>query len=105
MRHRNGDIHASDLHLRIVFETRFSADIKWRFNAVGGLGKANPSIPNIIKALSESPDHREIRVHDQSGESTVDPYRDENGNPIIDPDFDEDFADEQLDLQETYRVG
>ena len=88
-----------------AFETRFSADIKWRFNAVGGLDKANPSMPSTIKAVTESPDHREIRVHDQSGKPRVAPYRDENDNLIIGPDFDEDLADEQMDLVDTYRVG
>ena len=74
-----------------AFDTRFSADIKWRFNAVGGLDKASPSIPNAIKAVSESPGHREIRVHDEL--------------PIVGDEYQGIFHDTYEELADTYRVG
>jgi hypothetical protein len=49
-----------------AFKSRFSADIKWRFNANGGPGKQNPAATPVINALTSSPTNRDVRVHDLS---------------------------------------
>ena len=47
-----------------AFDTRFSADIKWRFNANGGPGKKQPKTNAAIDALALTPSNRDVRVHD-----------------------------------------
>ena len=47
-----------------TFDTRFSADIKWRFNTNGGPGKATPKTNSAISALTSTPSNRDVRVHD-----------------------------------------
>jgi hypothetical protein len=46
------------------FDTRFSADIKWRFNTNGGPRKERPKSNAAIKALTSTPSNRDVRVHD-----------------------------------------
>ena len=46
------------------FDTRFSADIKWRFNTNGGPGKEQPKTNNAVNALTSTPSNRDVRVHD-----------------------------------------
>ncbi|QNG28623.1 carbamoyl-phosphate synthase L chain [Synechococcus sp. LTW-R] len=46
------------------FDTRFSADIKWRFNTNGGPGKETPKSNAAIAALTSTPSNRDVRVHD-----------------------------------------
>ena len=46
------------------FDTRFSADIKWRFNTNGGPGQETPKSNAAIEALTSTPSNRSIRVHD-----------------------------------------
>ena len=47
-----------------AFDTRFSADIKWRFNTNGGPRKETPKSNAAIKALTSTPSNRDVRVHD-----------------------------------------
>ena len=46
------------------FDTRFSADIKWRFNTNGGPGKETPKSNAAVTALTSTPSNRDVRVHD-----------------------------------------
>ena len=46
------------------FDTRFSADIKWRFNANGGTGKEAKKSNAAIEALTSTTSNRDVRVHD-----------------------------------------
>ena len=46
------------------FDTRFSADIKWRFNTNGGPGKETPKSNSAVAALTSTPRNRDVRVHD-----------------------------------------
>jgi hypothetical protein len=48
------------------FDTRFSADIKWRFNTNGGPGKETPKSNAAVSALTSTPSNRDVRVHDRS---------------------------------------
>ena len=48
-----------------AFKSRFSADIKWRFNTNGGPGKQKPEATPIINALTSSSTERDVRVHDK----------------------------------------
>ena len=62
----NGLIAGVNLSYDEAFETRFSADIEYRF---GGPSKTTDrkkvaEMP-VIKALSSSPSHRDVRVHDK----------------------------------------
>ena len=47
-----------------AFDTRVSADIKWRFNTNGGPRKDSPKTNAAIEALTSTPSHRDVRVHD-----------------------------------------
>ncbi len=47
-----------------AFDTRFSADIKWRFNTNGGLSKEGSKTNAVINALTSTPSNRDVRVHD-----------------------------------------
>ena len=47
-----------------AFKSRFSADIKWRFNASGGPGKAKQKTGTAMSALTSTPSNRDVRVHD-----------------------------------------
>ena len=47
------------------FDTRFSADIKWRFNTNGGPGKKTPKSNAAVEALTSTPSIRDVRVHDE----------------------------------------
>ena len=47
-----------------TFDTRFSADIKWRFNTNGGPGKETTKTNSAISALTSTPSNRDVRVHD-----------------------------------------
>ena len=47
-----------------AFDTRFSADITWRFNTNGGPGKETPKTNAAITALTSTPSNRDVRVHD-----------------------------------------
>ena len=47
-----------------AFDTRFSADITWRFNTNGGPGKETPKTNAAVNALSSTPSYRDVRVHD-----------------------------------------
>jgi hypothetical protein len=47
-----------------AFKSRFSADIKWRFNTSGGPGKEQPKTNTAIDAMTSTPRNRDVRVHD-----------------------------------------
>ena len=47
-----------------AFDTRVSADIKWRFNTNGGPGKETPKSNAAVEALTSTPSNRDVRVHD-----------------------------------------
>ena len=47
-----------------AFDTRVSADIKWRFNSNGGPGKETPKTNAAVDALTSTPSNRDVRVHD-----------------------------------------
>ena len=50
-----------------AFKSRFSADIKWRFNTNGGPGKEMPKTNAAIEALTSTTSKRDVRVHDGCG--------------------------------------
>ena len=45
-----------------AFDTRFSADLTWRFNTNGGPGIDTPKTNNAVKALGSAPGNRDVRV-------------------------------------------
>ena len=47
-----------------AFKSRFSADLKWRFNTNGGPGKETPKTNAAVSALTSTPSNRDVRVHD-----------------------------------------
>ena len=51
-----------------AFKSRFSANIKWRFNTNSGPGKRNPAATPVINALAASPANRDVRVHDSTSQ-------------------------------------
>ena len=61
------------------FDTRFSADIKWRFNTSGSPSTETPKTNNAIKALTSTPGNRDIRVHD-----AIELY---NGKVVVEPNL------------------
>jgi predicted porin len=60
----NGLTIGANLSYDDAFNSRFSADIKWRFNANGGPGKEQPRTNNAINAIASTPTNRDLRVHD-----------------------------------------
>ena len=61
----NGLTIGANLSYDEAFDSRFSADIKWRFNASGGPGKEQPKANAAINALTSTPSNRDVRVHDE----------------------------------------
>ncbi|QNG28635.1 carbamoyl-phosphate synthase L chain [Synechococcus sp. LTW-R] len=55
----NGLTVGTNLSYDSAFKSRFSADIKWRFNTNGGPGKGA-----AVTALTSTPSKRDVRVHD-----------------------------------------
>jgi hypothetical protein len=47
-----------------AFDTRFSADLTWRFNTNGGPGKETSKTNAAVTALTSAPSQRDVRVHD-----------------------------------------
>ena len=60
----NGLTVGTNLSYDSAFKSRFSADIKWRFNTNGGPGKETPKTNAAINALTTTPSNRDVRVHD-----------------------------------------
>ena len=60
----NGLTVGTNLSYDSAFKSRFSADIKWRFNTNGGPGKETPKTNAAINALTSTPSNRDVRVHD-----------------------------------------
>ena len=60
----NGLTVGTNLSYDSAFKSRFSADIKWRFNTNGGPGKEQPKTNAAIDALTSTPSNRDVRVHD-----------------------------------------
>jgi len=61
----NGLTVGTNLSYDSAFKSRFSADIKWRFNTNGGPGKKTPPTNAAISALTSTPSNRDVRVHDK----------------------------------------
>ena len=55
---------AANLSYDEAFDTRFSADLTWRFNTNGGLGNDTPKTNAAISAVTSTPSNRDVRVHD-----------------------------------------
>ena len=60
----NGLVLAANLSYDKAFDTRFSADLAWRFNANGGPSKETTKTNNVVSALASMPSDRDVRVHD-----------------------------------------
>jgi len=60
----NGLTLGTNLSYDSAFKSRFSADIKWRFNTNGGPGKETPKTSAAVEALTSTPSNRDVRVHD-----------------------------------------
>ena len=62
----NGLTVGANLSYDQAFETRVSADIKYRFGSNGyhSPQKKNPSVTPVIQALTATPSNRDVRVHD-----------------------------------------
>ena len=65
----NGLTAGVNLSYDQAFDTRFSADLKYRFgsNGYGAPSKKKAWQTPVIEALSESVKHRDVRVHDKGG--------------------------------------
>ena len=62
----NGLTVGTNLSYDSAFKSRFSADIKWRFNTNGGPGKETPKSNPAVEALTSTPSNRDVRVHDNT---------------------------------------
>ena len=62
----NGLTLGTNLSYDNAFKSRFSADIKWRFNANGGPAKEYLAASAPVAALTSSPSNRNVRVHDDA---------------------------------------
>ena len=62
----NGLTVGANLSYDQAFDTRVSADIKYRFgpNGYHSPQKKNPSVTPVIQALTATPSNRDVRVHD-----------------------------------------
>ncbi|MDM7960111.1 MAG: carbamoyl-phosphate synthase L chain [Synechococcus sp. WH 8007] len=60
----NGLTVGTNLSYDSAFKSRFSADIKWRFNTNGGPGKETPKSNAAVEALTSTPSNRDVRVQD-----------------------------------------
>ena len=49
-----------------AFKSRFSADIKWRFNTNSGSGKETSKTNAAVTALTSTPTNRDVKVHDDA---------------------------------------
>ena len=65
----NGLTAGVNLSYDQAFETRFSADLKYRFgsNGYGAPSKKKAWQTPVIEALTETVKHRDVRVHDMNG--------------------------------------
>ena len=55
---------AANLSYDDAFDTRFSADLTWRFSMNGDPGKEIPTTNAAVDALTSTPSKRNVRVHD-----------------------------------------
>jgi hypothetical protein len=60
----NGLTLGTNLSYDSAFKSRFSADIKWRFNTSGGPGKETPKTNAAVEALTSTPSNKDVRAHD-----------------------------------------
>ena len=60
----NGLTVGANLSYDEAFDTRFSADITWRFNTNGGPSKDTLKTNAAVEALTSTPGNRDVRVHD-----------------------------------------
>jgi hypothetical protein len=65
----NGLTLGANLSYDQAFDTRFSADLKYRFgsNGFGSPKKQRPIVTQVKQALSATPANRDVRVHDTDG--------------------------------------
>jgi hypothetical protein len=65
----NGLTLGANLSYDQAFDTRFSADLKYRFgsNGFGSPKKQRPIVTQVTQALSATPANRDVRVHDTDG--------------------------------------
>ena len=68
----NGLIAGVNLSYDEAFETRFSADIEYRFGGPSTTNLRNKvgQLP-VIKSLTSMPDHRNVRIHDKSSTASA----------------------------------
>jgi hypothetical protein len=68
----NGLTAGINLSYDQAFDTRFSADLKYRFgsNGYGSPKKQQPPVMPVIQALSSMPANRDLRVHDEVNTNT-----------------------------------
>ena len=66
----NGLTVGANLSYDEAFDTRFSADITWRFNTNGGPSKDTLKTNAAVEALTSTPGNRDVRVHDYTGLTT-----------------------------------
>ena len=64
----NGLTVGTNLSYDDAFKSRFSADIKWRFNTNGGPRKDSPKTNAAVTSLTSSPSNRDVRVHDDDND-------------------------------------
>ncbi len=60
----NGLTVGTNLSYDSAFKSRFSADIKWRFQTNGGPGKETLKTNAAVSALTSTLSNRDVRVHD-----------------------------------------
>ena len=64
----NGLTVGTNLSYDSAFKSRFSADIKWRFQTNGGPGKETLKTNTAVASLTSIPTNRDIRVHDATND-------------------------------------
>ena len=60
----NGLTVGTSLSYDSAFKSRFSADIKWRFDTNGGPNKGQTKTNAATESLISTPGNRDVRVHD-----------------------------------------
>ena len=92
----NGLTAGVNLSYDQAFETRFSADLKYRFgsNGYGSPSKKKAWQTPVIQALTETVKHRDVRVHDRHRQQADGTYR---GAPVY-----EERGDTQVSLSTEY---
>ena len=84
----NGLTAGVNLSYDQAFETRFSADLQYRFgsNGYGTPRKQQPPVMPVIQALSATPTKRDVRVHDAGAYTYTPTAPDPNTGVVTAPD-------------------